>query len=246
MRFTATHALGTSLAAALLLSGCAGSRADAAGDSAAATASAVATPATTSDARVAAADTSRIRGSAGAPVWLIEVSDYQCPFCRDWHRQTFPAIDREYIQTGRVRFAYLHFPLNSHPHAPLAAEASLCTGAQGRFWAMHDRLFATQETWSRLPDAAALFDSLARDTGVEAAAYDACMASDVMLAVIEGDRERMRQAGVASTPTFFVGDQRIEGAQPIEVFRAVLDAALAGAAGGAGTAPATPAGAPRP
>ena len=242
MRFAASLALGATLAAALSLAACGGGSADVATDSAAAPAAPATPAATTTDARVAAADSGRIRGAAAAPVWLIEVSDYQCPYCRLWHQQTFADIDREYIQTGRVRFAYMHFPVSGHRHAPLASEAALCAGAQGKFWELHDRLFATQQQWSDLPEAAATFDSLARASGLDEAAYGECMTSDVMLPVIEADRDRMRRLGVNSTPTFFVGDQRIEGAQPTQVFRAALDAALAGASGApaGGAAPAAP------
>ena len=70
----------------------------------------------------AAADRGRIRGSADAPVWFIEVSDFQCPFCKQWHDASFAAIDNEYVKTGKVRMAYLNYPLSSiHPNARAAA-----------------------------------------------------------------------------------------------------------------------------
>src|SRR5690606_41553060 len=106
-------------------------------------ASATAAGAPPSDPRVARADSARIRGSESAPVWLIEVSDYQCPFCKSWHDDVFPAIIRDYVVTGSVRLAYVHFPLGMHPNAPIAAEAAMCAGAQGpeKYWQYHDLVF---------------------------------------------------------------------------------------------------------
>jgi protein-disulfide isomerase len=199
----------------------------------AATANAVADP------RVAAADSSRIQGSADVPVWIIEISDFQCPYCKVWHDRTYGAIKREYLDTGRARLAYVNFPLGQHQHARLAAEAALCAGTQGRFWEMHDALFDTQDEWSRLPSADSIFLALAQRAGVNAEEQRACLASDVMLPLVQADLERARGAGAQSTPTFIIGDERIEGAAPIEDFRRMIDAALAARA-------ATPAAPPAP
>ena len=68
------------------------------------------------------ADAGRIQGSASAPVWLVEVSDFQCPYCKQWHEQVYPAIKKDYIDRGIVRMAYVHMPLNIHPNAQPAAQ----------------------------------------------------------------------------------------------------------------------------
>src|ERR1700704_6511223 len=108
------------------------------------------------------ADLARIQGSASAPVWVIEVSDFQCPYCKQWHDQTYAAFRDQYVNTGKVRLAYVNFPLSSHAHAWPAAESAMCAGAQGKFWQMHDALFTTQNKWEAMSSPAPMFDSLAQ------------------------------------------------------------------------------------
>jgi protein-disulfide isomerase len=181
----------------------------------------------------AAADRGRIRGAETAPIWLVEVSDFQCPFCKQWHDQSFAAIDREYVQTGKVRLAYLNFPLSSiHRNAQAAAEAAMCASVQNRFWALHESLFDTQPRWAELENPVPTFDSLAVAAGVAAPAWRQCMASHATAPLIEADRDRSKTAGVGSTPTFFVGDRLLAGAYPVDSFRVVIDAAIAKARAG--------------
>lgn len=172
------------------------------------------------------ADAGRIQGSPNAPVWLVEISDFQCPYCKQWHDTTYPVIKREFIDPGHVRMAYVNLPLTSiHAHAAPAAEAAMCAAAQNRFWPVHDALFATQRQWSALPDARAVFDSIALASGVREAEYRECLASQVMRRLLNGDRQRAGMAGVTSTPVFFVGDEMIRGAAPIAQFRAAIEVA---------------------
>ena len=179
------------------------------------------------------ADRSRILGDSTAKVWLVEVSDFQCPFCARFHRETFSELRSAYIGTGKVKLAYVNFPLAMHQHAWAAAEASLCAGAQGKYWEMHNALFTTQESWAALPNAEPSFDSLARSVGVAGPAYRQCMTDHVMRSLVQQDFDRSKQSGVGSTPTFFVGDTAILGAYPTPVFRRVLDSAVARASRGA-------------
>ena len=179
------------------------------------------------DALLERADRARIQGAATAPVWLVEVSDFECPFCKQWHDETYPAIRREFIVPGHVRMAYVNFPLQRHVHALPTAEAAMCAGAQDKFWPMHDALFATQAHWTPLADGSAMFDSLARVIGVDVPAWRDCLRSKVMQRLIGADRARGETAGATSTPFFFVGDEVIRGAAPIEVFRASISRARA-------------------
>ena len=173
------------------------------------------------------ADASRIAGAPAAAVWLVEISDFQCPYCKRWHDEVWPSIRREYIESGRVRFAYLNLPLPSHRHAAEAAEAALCAGLQGRYWQMHDAIFRTQDRWSRLESASATFDSLAAAAVPDARALRACIADHRTRPLVQADYDRAVSAGVRSTPTFIAGGRLIEGAAPVDVFRAALDSALA-------------------
>ena len=177
------------------------------------------------------ADAGRIQGSQAAPVWLVEISDFQCPYCKQFHDQTYPLIKREFIDAGHVRMAYVNLPLSSiHRHAAPAAEAAMCAAAQNKFWPVHDSLFASQDRWNKLTDATAVFDSLALKAGVKADEFRDCVRSQVMRRLLNGDRQRAGSAGVTSTPVFFVGDEVIRGAAPIQEFRAAIERARTKAA----------------
>ena len=174
------------------------------------------------------ADRARIRGAETAQVWLVEVSDFQCPFCKQWHDETFAKIDQEYVKTGKVRMAYLNFPLTRiHKNAQLAAEAAMCAGVQGKFWELHSSLFQSQPKWAEAKTPIVVFDSLARAAGVELKAWDKCMTAHSTAKLIEADRDRSAKAGVESTPTFFVGERALAGAYPVDTFRVAIDQALA-------------------
>jgi protein-disulfide isomerase len=176
----------------------------------------------------ALADKARIRGSATAPVWLVEVSDFQCPFCKQWHDESFAKLDQEYVKTGKVRIAYLNFPLSRiHPNAQAAAEAAMCAGVQGKFWELHESLFQTQKRWAELKSPMAVFDSLARAAGADQKRWSSCMTTHATAKIIAADRDRSGRAGVESTPTFFVGDRALAGAYPVDTFRVAIDQALA-------------------
>ena len=190
-----------------------------------------ATPLVSDSARASAmlerADKARIQGDSAAPVWLVEISDFECPFCKRFHDETYPALLKDYVQTGKIRIAYVNFPLGQHVHALPAAKAAMCAAAQDHFWPMHDALFNTQPRWTVGGDASGLFDSLAVAVGLNAEAWRACMRSDVMQRLISADQSRGKSAGVSSTPTFFVGDEPILGAESLETFRAAIERARA-------------------
>lgn len=179
------------------------------------------------------ADAGRIRGDAAAPIWVIEVSDFQCPYCKRWHDETYQAVDREFVKTGKVRLAFLNFPIASlHPNALAASEAAMCASVQGKFWEMHASLFTTQEKWAPVSNPMAAFDTLARVAGVDSGKWRECMASHASLALINADRDRLASRGVQSTPTFYIGDEQVLGAQPVDSFRVAIKRQLAKAAGG--------------
>ena len=171
------------------------------------------------------ADLARIQGSPNAPVWVIEVSDFQCPYCKQWHDETYPVFRDEFVRTGKVRLAYVNFPLAQHQYAWPAAESAMCAGAQGKFWEMHDALFNTQSKWEALPAPASFFDSLARAQGIDVARWRRCVQSGKMKTWIQADHDRAQTAGAGSTPSFMIGDKLLVGAQPIEELRRAIDSA---------------------
>ena len=175
----------------------------------------------------AAADSGRILGAPGAKVWILMASDFQCPYCKMWHDQSFAALRKEYVETGKVRMAFMNFPLDQHVQAMPAAEAAMCASAQGKFWPYHTALFESQSDWEQPGDQSAKFEALATKVGVDLPRYRSCVQSHVMRALIAADRDRMATHGVQSTPSFFIGTQALAGALPTDEFRKAIDAALA-------------------
>jgi protein-disulfide isomerase len=203
-----------------------------AGDPAATHATATRSSPAGDSAATSRADHARVQGSADAPVYVVEVSDFQCPFCKVWHDSTYPVVKRDYIDTGRARLAYVNFPLSIHPHAQQTAEAAMCAGVQNRFWEMHDALFRTQADWGHQADAGAILDSLAGLAGMDRDKWRKCMTARTMQASVEADYARAQQAGVNSTPSFFINGRIVSGAVPPAEFRSLLDDAVKAASGG--------------
>jgi protein-disulfide isomerase len=204
------------------------------GDSAAAAAVPTATKAPTTDQAatdpmVMRADSGRIRGNPAAKVWMIIASDFQCPYCRMWHDSADMTIRQEYVDNGKVRLAFINFPIGNHQNAMPAAEYAMCASAQNKFWEMHDAIFSAQERWATQANPTAIFDQLAGPAGVDMSALRACVSSHKMRPMIEADREKASRAGVRATPSFFIGNQVLEGVQMPSDLRKVLDAAIAGA-----------------
>jgi protein-disulfide isomerase len=220
---TRTLAVG-SIAIAVALTGC--SKPEVSEGDAKAVAPAAATA--PQDPRVGVADTARIQGNPAAKVWLVMASDFQCPACKHWHDNYAPEIMRDYVASGKVRFAYINFPLDHiHINARNASEAGMCAAAQGKFWGVHDRIFATQDQWSQIGDPVPFFRQIVIQAGVDTAAWNKCLADDVMVPLIDGDQSKGRAGGVDQTPYFFVGDRKVGGAIPAKQLRPLLDSALA-------------------
>jgi protein-disulfide isomerase len=222
------------------LSGCAGAKAD----STAKTPGAAATPAVSATARTdsgipagvpadsalrTAADLGRINGAETAPLWLLVVSDFECPYCRQWHLEAHATVVKEFVESGKIRIAYVNFPLPNHAHAVAAAEAAMCASAQGKFVAYADQLFESQPRWHELPaaEASAVFAELATATGVDIGPWTQCTTSGAMRPLVLADRERARQARVGSTPTFLIGETVIPGVMPLNQFRKTIESELA-------------------
>lgn len=176
----------------------------------------------------AAADSGRIVGAPGAKVWMIIASDFQCPYCKMWHDQTYEALRKDYVDAGKIRMAYMNYPLDIHVQAQPTAEAAMCASAQGKFWEYHTALFQSQDSWAKAGDQSAKFDSLAGAVGIDVPRFQRCTRSHVMRALVEADQYRMQKSGVASTPTFILvpSNVKVEGAQPLPIFRQALDSAL--------------------
>jgi protein-disulfide isomerase len=167
---------------------------------------------------------SRSKGAASAPVTVYEMSDFQCPYCRTHALEIFPAIEKEYVQTGKVRWVYINFPLVSiHANALPAAELAMCAARMGKFWPVHDLLFQHQETWSPLKEPGPFLLSLADSAKLPRAAVTKCLQSETVRAEIQSEAEGSQRAGAASTPTFYIEGGLLAGARPAALWRQVLD-----------------------
>jgi len=159
------------------------------------------------------------KGGKDAKLTLVEFSDYQCPFCGRFFRETLPIIEREYISTGKLKYVPRDFPIESiHKDAFKAAEAANCAGEQGKYWQMHDRLFQDQNQLGveELP-------KHAQAIGLSLSVFQQCLNSGKQAAEIRKDMEHGQRAGVNGTPTFFLGVQDSDG-QTVKVLRAIVGA----------------------
>lgn len=174
------------------------------------------------------------RGSAQAKLTIIEYTDFECPFCGRYAHDSYPTLIREYVDAGKVRYVVRHLPLESiHPNARGAAEAAECARQQGKFWEMHDRLFANPRALAR-----ADLDRIAESLGVAMPAFRQCVESPAAAAAVTRDLDEARRAGITATPSFIFGLtqpdgsvralRRVSGAQPYAVFKAAIEGLLAG------------------
>lgn len=167
------------------------------------------------------ADDDPVLGDEDAPVTIIEFSDFQCPFCKRFYDETFDRIKEEYVRTGKVKIVYRDFPLDFNPDAQKAAEAGECADDQGQFWAMHDMIFDNQEN-IKVDD----LKGYAEDLGLDTEEFNDCLDSGKHTEEVKADLNDGATGGVSGTPAFFIDGELISGAQPFEVFKAVIDAAL--------------------
>jgi protein-disulfide isomerase len=182
-------------------------------------------------------DNEPTRGNAVAKVTLVEVSDYHCPFCKRQTLQTMPKLMAEYVNTGKVRYVFVDYPIAQlHPDAFKAHEAAACAGDQGKYWQMHELLF----TNSVARDASQLSAS-ANMLGIDMKKFDACLNNgngSPHAAAIRESVSRMQDLGVGGTPLVLIGMtpaagtpmkivSSVYGAKPYPEFKSALDAALA-------------------
>lgn len=144
-------------------------------------------------------DDGRIRGRVDAPVTLIEYSDFTCGYCLKFFRDTWPVLQAKYVETGKLRFVYRDYPRADRGVGVEAAVAARCAGAQGRYWAMHDRLFGEG---GRLDSGA--FRSYAKAIGLDQVAFAQCFDERRYLESVFQDRQEANRWGFHGTPGFIL------------------------------------------
>ena len=169
--------------------------------------------------RVEVAAEGPAKGPSAAPVTIVEFSDFQCPFCSK-AEETVTKVLKTY--DGKVRVVFRDFPLPFHPQAQKAAEAAHCAGDQGKYWEMHEKLFANQKALE--PPA---LKGYAKDLGLDQGKFDRCLDSGDKAKVVDSNRKAGEKVGVTGTPAFFVNGYQLSGAQPFEEFKSIIDSELA-------------------
>ena len=159
-----------------------------------------------------------IKGNLNAPVTIVEFADFQCPFCSRVN-STLEKILETY--GDKVRLVFKHNPLAFHKDAHLAAEAALAAGAQGRFWEMHDALFANQRRLKRLD-----LEKYAAQIGLDVAKFNADLDRHRFRAKVDADLAQAKSIGVRGTPNFFINGKKLTGARPFASFKDEIDQAL--------------------
>jgi protein-disulfide isomerase len=178
-----------------------------------------------------------VRGNPNARVVLIEFSDYQCPFCGRFYRDTLPQVEKDYIGAGKIKYVFNNLPLEElHSSAFRAAQAVECAFGQGKFWELHNRLFSNQNALGP-----AELVTQAKAAGLDVAQFNQCLETGKTSAAVRAGMEVAESIGIQATPTFVVGlvDLKnpdlnnikilsmIGGAHPYPVFKAAIEKALA-------------------
>jgi protein-disulfide isomerase len=176
---------------------------------------------------LALASTGHAQGSKGAKLAIIEFSDFQCPYCGRFAKDTLPQLKRDFIDVGTAQFIYRDNPLESiHPFALKASAAAECADQQGRYWEMHDAIFSQQRALAEMS-----FLDQAKDLHLDTTAFSACLEGGGT-SRIKVDQTEASRLGLQSTPVFLIGrvdsngtikvTKRINGAAPYETFKATL------------------------
>jgi protein-disulfide isomerase len=177
----------------------------------------------------------KFRGDAGAKVAIVEYSDFECSYCATFAREVYQRIDTDYIKPGKVKFFFRDLPAPEHPGALQKAVAARCAGEQGKFWEMHELLFAYQND----PPAKDM-SGYAQILGLDLAKFNECLASPKYVDVIRRSAAGAGRVGVAGTPAFLVGTitpdgdffrstKLLVGAEDYETFKTALDELLTSA-----------------
>ncbi len=167
--------------------------------------------------------TSPVRGPPDAWVTIVLYSDFQCPFCANF-QVTLQSVLPSY--GNDVRLVFKHYPLPRHTYAHTTAVAAECAHQQGKFWELHDLVFANRDTLFSGPFESQLV-SLATQAGLDLSSWQACRSDPATSAIVDADQATGSTLGVSGTPTSFVNGVMVVGADSAASYRGVIDAALA-------------------
>jgi len=161
-------------------------------------------------------------GTSGAPVNIVEFSDFQCSYCKRFWADTLPKLKTSYIDSGKAQFGYRHFAILGK-HSEQAAQAADCAGEQGKFWQYHDELFKNQ---GGLAFTEAKLKQYAREIGLNAETFGTCLGTGKYKNKVERETASAAYLGGRGTPLFFVNQRLLVGAQPFDAFQKLIDEEL--------------------
>lgn len=171
------------------------------------------------------ADPAATLGEAEAPVTIVEFLDFQCPYCQQAFQETIPQIKSRYIDSGQARLLVHDLPLSGHFNARVAALAARCAGEQDKYFEMHDKLFEAQRDWD-LGSPSQMFKTFARSLGLNANQFNSCYDTGKYEQAIEADLNLAARVGASKTPTFFINQTILIGAQEFVEFEKVIEREL--------------------
>ncbi len=162
------------------------------------------------------------QGTRTYPVTIVEFGDYQCPACA----YVEPMVEKLLSEYPEVKLVFRHFPLPGHQHAMLASRAAEAAGEQGKFWEMHAAIYLNQDIWSRMTDATDAFVEMAKQLNLDVEKFKTDIASDKYDDFIVNDRKDGIDAGVNSTPSFFINGRKYLGGNNYLTLKLAVDEAL--------------------
>ena len=187
-----------------------------------------------------------LMGNANAPVQIIEFADFECPGCAQFATVTEPDVRKRIVDAGLASYRFYDFPLPQHRNSIPASSAAACANDQGKFWEMHDRIFAGQYDWNTqaVRNPKGVFERYAKEIGLDTDKWEECYDSGQHLAQIEANRREGERRMIGSTPTFIIGKRQIPGNLSYDELKAYVDSAAADGASGAPATPNAPTSAP--
>lgn len=180
--------------------------------------------------------TNHVKGDGASGVKLVEYGDFQCPACAQYE----PLVQQVYDKyKADITFQFRNFPLlQIHPNAVAASRAAEAADMQGKYWEFHDKLYATQESWSRQTSPQSIFESYANELGLNVEKFKADVKSNESNGRVQADLKEGERLGVSSTPTFFIDGKKISNPTSLEDFNKVIENAIKQKTGKAPTVPA--------
>lgn len=167
----------------------------------------------------------QVLGNPNAKLTIVEFADFQCPFCGKFHKEVFPSIKKNYIDTGKVKFIYLDFAFLGQESLD-TSEAAKCSTEQGKFWEYHDEIYKNQGGENQGSFNKTVLQKFATNIGLNMSQFNECIADTRYDKAIADEQALGKKYGINGTPGFLIGEQRISGVSNVQNFQQVIDSQL--------------------